>query len=183
MPMIIIEPHLISALQASRSVVVMMCGVAGTGKTTLSKQILNEFPGFTRLSKDEIVYQEHGIYGQDFEASDDLYMKYLDEAENVFRQELSILLSGGKCVVLDRSFYAREDRQQYKKIVEDEGSKCMLVYFRPSDKQSSWARVCKRAKNTKDANSAYDITEDTFDRYYENFEIPADEGEVIIEVA
>ncbi|MDF2036483.1 AAA family ATPase [Cytobacillus oceanisediminis] len=44
--------------------VVMMCGVAGSGKTTFSKKLEKE--GFVRLSIDEEIWAVNGRYGIDF---------------------------------------------------------------------------------------------------------------------
>ena len=44
--------------------VVMMCGVAGSGKTTFAQQLEKE--GFLRLSIDEEIWAAHGRYGIDF---------------------------------------------------------------------------------------------------------------------
>ena len=46
------------------ALVVMMCGVAGSGKTTFSQQLEKE--GFLDLSIDEEIWATNGRYGIDF---------------------------------------------------------------------------------------------------------------------
>ncbi|KAL5119600.1 hypothetical protein ACEQ8H_002446 [Pleosporales sp. CAS-2024a] len=49
-------------------------------------------PSFHRLSIDEILYQNRGIYGIDYEASDALYEQYQDEADEVYLSTFEKLL-------------------------------------------------------------------------------------------
>lgn len=44
--------------------VLLMCGVAGSGKTTFSQQL--ETRGFTRISIDEVIWRSAGRYGLDY---------------------------------------------------------------------------------------------------------------------
>ncbi len=46
------------------ALVVLMCGIAGSGKTTFSQRL--EEQGFIRLSIDEEVWNTHGRYGIDY---------------------------------------------------------------------------------------------------------------------
>lgn len=56
--------------------VIMMCGVAGSGKTTFAQQL--EKAGFKRLSIDEEIWTVHGRYGIDYPA--EKYEHYKEEA-------------------------------------------------------------------------------------------------------
>lgn len=82
----LVAPHIQRSAGDDRFIVVMTCGIAGSGKTTLAKAILQHFPNFTRLSVDELVAKSHGIYGINYPADEELYARYLDEADTVLNQ-------------------------------------------------------------------------------------------------
>ena len=48
--------------------VVLMCGIAGSGKTTYAKDL--EARGYVRLSVDEEIWHRFGRYGVDYEAEE-----------------------------------------------------------------------------------------------------------------
>lgn len=45
-----------------------------------------------------------------------------------------------------------------------------------------WKRICKRREGEKGADNALDIDKETFERYWEGFEDPVGEGEVVIDI-
>ncbi|KAK5075707.1 hypothetical protein LTR24_009951 [Lithohypha guttulata] len=164
-------------------VVLMTCGIAGSGKSTLAKAVINELPHFTRLSIDEIIYEKRGLYGVDYPASDTLYQQYQKEADKIFIDLFRKLLKENEDIVLDRSFYSKEDRKEYKHMVDDGGGKWVLVYLKARSKEELWDRTCERSAKGKDANSAMDISRSTFETYWTGFEEPQGEGEVVIAVS
>ncbi|CAO2651800.1 Nn.00g000830.m01.CDS01 [Neocucurbitaria sp. VM-36] len=174
-------PYLKRTPEDPRPIILMTCGLAGAGKTTLAKAIQAHHPHFHRLSIDEIVYQNHGIYGIDYAASTSLYAQYLDEADSIYLSNFQTLLAQKQDVILERSFYAKEDRQKYRKLVE-EGGRVVLVFLKARNKEALWERICKRSAGIKTANSAFDITRDIFEMYWNGFEDPIGEGEVVIQV-
>lgn len=166
----------------NRPVVFMTCGIAGSGKSTLAKTIVRELPQFTRVSIDEIVYAKHGLYGKDYPADHKLYDQYLDEAGEIYLKNFHALLDEKKDVVLDRSFWAKADRDEFKKMIEDRGGRRVLVYLRAGDKEALWKRICDRSAKERNANSAYDISREIYDRYWAGWQAPEGEGEIIIDV-
>lgn len=132
---------------------------------------------------DELIYAKYGLYGKDYAADESLYEGYLDEMDIVYQATLQDLLRARQNIVLEKSLYAKEDRDQYKKMIEESGGKWILVYFKAIDKEALWKRICERSVKEKDANSALVITRDRFDRYWDGFEAPDGEGEIIVEVA
>lgn len=48
----------------SNPLIIMMCGVAGSGKTTFAQRLETE--GFVRLSIDEEIWKVNGRYGIDY---------------------------------------------------------------------------------------------------------------------
>ncbi|KAM7202617.1 P-loop containing nucleoside triphosphate hydrolase [Naviculisporaceae sp. PSN 640] len=167
--------------QDPRLVVVMTCGIAGAGKSTLSKAIVSRYPNYQRLSCDYIIHAKHGLYNLDYPP--EKYEEYLNEATEEFDSMLVDLLNkGDKDIVLDRSLYAKEDRDCYKKLVEEKGGRWILVYFRPANKELIWQRIQNRRKEGINADCALEISKELLDKYWDGFEIPNGEGEVVIDV-
>ena len=48
--------------------VILMCGVSGAGKTTFSKE--KEKDGYIRLSIDELIWEDYGVYGVDYKSEE-----------------------------------------------------------------------------------------------------------------
>lgn len=153
--------------------VVMMCGVAGSGKTTFSQLLEKE--GFARLSIDEEIWATNGRWGIDFPM--DKFEEYRIDAENKLRNRLIKLIHNKQQVVIDFSFWDRVRRIQYKKLIEDSGGKWKLIYLKvhPNDLRE---RLKVRNKNF-DANS-FPISEELLTSYLNGFEVPKGEGEIVI---
>lgn len=83
-------------------------------------------------------------------------------------------------IIIDRSLYAKEDRDEFKQIIEQAGARWVLVYFKLS-RNLLWRRICERRKRPVDANSALEISEELFDMYVRGFEHPDGEGEIVVE--
>jgi len=154
--------------------VVMMCGVAGSGKTTFSQ--LLEKKGFVRLSIDEEIWATNGRWGIDFPM--DKFEEYRKVAERKLRNRLVKLIHDKQQVVIDFSFWDRVRRDQYKKLIEDSGGKWKLIYLKvyPNDLRE---RLKLRNKRF-DANS-FHISEELLTSYLNGFEVPKGEGEIVIE--
>ncbi|KAG9204342.1 hypothetical protein G6514_001416 [Epicoccum nigrum] len=152
------------------------------GKTTLVQAVLNRFPHFTRISIDDIIFRAHGLYGTDYPASPSLYAQYNDEADQIYLSTFRALLAGGKDIAFERSCYAREDRVEWRRIAEEGGARVVLVYLRAREKEVLWERICRRAEGVKTADNALEIGRGTFEGYWEGFEGPEGEGEVLVDV-
>lgn len=166
--------RILSDRSKERALVVMMCGVAGSGKTTFSKGLENE--GFVRLSIDEEIWATKGRYGVDFPI--EKIEEYKKEAEETLRSRLIGLIRQKQEVVIDFSFWDRARRDRYKKLIEDSGGKWKLVYLKvhPDD-----LRERLQLRNQRfDANS-FPISEELLSSYLEGFEIPEGEGELVVE--
>jgi predicted kinase len=155
--------------------VVMMCGVAGSGKTTFSQQLEKE--GFVRLSIDEEIWITNGRYGIDFPA--EKYEQYKEEAEVKLRNELVNHIQNKCQVVVDFSFWQRKRRNEYKQLIENAGGVWKLIYLKvePSDLRQ---RLSIRSQRF-DANAAFTITDEILTSFLNGFEVPSGEGEIVIE--
>lgn len=159
--------------ETSNSLVIMMCGIAGSGKTTFSKIL--EQNGFVRLSIDEEIWRTHGRWGIDFPMQE--FEKYCSEAENKLFGLLIELIKGKKDVVIDFSFWDRDRRERYKKSIEDFGGKWLLVYLKVEESELR-KRLLLRSKRF-DAN-AFPVSDELLLSYLKGFEVPKGEGEIVI---
>lgn len=155
--------------------VIMMCGVAGSGKTTFAQKLEKE--GFVHLSIDEEIWATKGRYGIDFTV--DRYEEYKDEAERILRNRLVNLIQYKQHVVVDFSFWQQSRRNQYKQLIEKNGGKWKLIYLKVHP--NNLHKRLKIRSQRFDANAAFPITEEILEAYINGFEVPMDEGEIVIE--
>ncbi|MGE6753752.1 AAA family ATPase [Rossellomorea sp. NPDC071047] len=158
----------------STPLVVMMCGVAGSGKTTFSQEL--EKNGFVRLSIDEEIWATHGRYGIDFPM--EKMEEYKKEAESKLRNDLLKLIHDKQQVVIDFSFWDRARREQYKRLIEKSGGKWKLIYIKVSPDD---LRERLKIRNKRFDANAFPITEELLTSYLKGFEIPNGEGEMVVE--
>lgn len=130
---------------------------------------------------DEIVAEQHGLFGIDYAKDNELYQQYLDEADEILQQRYEQLLKTRQHIVLDRSFWAKEDRIEHKSKADSFGATWRLIYLK-AEKDFLWQRITSRAAEERNANSALDITPEIFEKYWIGFERPEDEGEITVEV-
>lgn len=157
------------------SLAVLMCGIAGSGKTTFSQML--EKNGFERLSIDEEVWSTHGRYGIDYPA--EKYRELLDEVRERLRQKLVALVRAKKRVVFDSSFWNRSERDNCKRLIEQAGGQWRLVYLKVHPDELR-RRLQIRSRRF-DANAAFPITEEILATFLNGFEEPSGEGEIVIE--
>jgi predicted kinase len=154
--------------------VVLMCGVAGAGKTTYAMRL--ESRGYVRLSIDEQVWARFGRFGIDYEPEQ--YQAHSVHVEVELRARLVELIRDGKNVVIDFSFWHRAGRDAYKQLIVDAGGGWELVYLKVSRAELR-RRLASRAERF-DANSAFPIDEAQLDRFIAGFEEPSGEGETVV---
>ncbi|KAI1820858.1 ATP/GTP-binding protein [Xylaria intraflava] len=176
-----LAPHILRTESDPRPVVVMMCGIAGAGKSTLSKALVSAYPNFRRLSIDGIVAERHGLFEVDY--APEKYSTYLDEAAEECKSRLTCFLVESRDVVFDRAFWNKEDRDDAKRLIESLGARWVLVHLRAPDKATLWQRICQRREAELNADCAYRITQEILDTYWNGFEKPVEEGEIVIDTS
>lgn len=165
----------ISRNRRGKPLVVMMCGVAGSGKTTFAQKL--EKSGFVRLSIDEHIWATKGRYGIDYPI--EMYERLKLETEQKLRIQMVSLIEEKQCVVVDFSFWQRQRRNEYKKLIEIAGGEWELVYLKVSPDE---LRERLRIRSERfDANAAFTITEQLLTSFLNGFEAPSGEGEIVIE--
>ena len=154
--------------------VIMMCGVAGSGKTTFSQQLERE--GFVRLSIDEEIWTTNGRYGIDFPI--EKIEEYKEVAEMKLRDYLIKLIHDKQQVVIDFSFWNRVRRNHYKQLIEKSGGKWELIYLKV---HPDVLRERLKIRNNRFDANAFPITEEMLTSYLNGFEAPVGEGEIVVE--
>ncbi|MGQ4330660.1 AAA family ATPase [Streptomyces hayashii] len=156
---------------------VLMAGLPGSGKTTLSRALTDR--GFVRMCPDEEMYRRHGVYGVDFPRGTfpTLERPVLDDVADELREHLK----AGHDVVVDHGFWTPEDRARWRAIATDVGATPVLVYLAASHEEL-WARISKRNEfHADDPNSIY-FSENDLQRYRTRFIPPqSDERHLLYE--
>ncbi|MEU4128179.1 AAA family ATPase [Streptomyces wuyuanensis] len=154
---------------------VLMAGLPGSGKTTLSRALTAR--GFVRLCPDEEMFRRHGVYGVDFPRGvfPTLERPVLEDVA----ADLSEQLKAGHDVVVDHGFWTPEDRARWQAIATDAGAVPVLIYLAASHDEL-WARISKRNEfHADDPNSIY-FAESDLQRYRSRFIPPtADEPHLL----
>lgn len=160
----------------NHSLVILMCGIAGSGKSTLSKKIEEE-KGFVRLSIDEEVWSFRGRYGIDYPV--EKYKEYLDEAEIRLKNKLIAFIQEKRNIVVDTSCWNRSIREEYKRVIENAGGKWKLLYMKVHPNELRRRLTIRNERF--DANAAFPITEEILNSFIRGFEEPKGEGEIVLE--
>ena len=106
------------------------------------------------------------------------YEKLSEIVEMALQKELLSLIQQGKYVVLDFSFWNKENREYYKRLIEKAGGTPELVYMKAS-KGTLQKRLYKRNQSLN-ANSPFIITNEILEHHYNDFQEPCGEGEKVI---
>ena len=89
-------------------------------------------------------------------------------------------MEGKHDLVLDRAFYAKDDRETYKKLVEENAARWVLVYLK-APKEVLWQRIQARRAAEVNADSALVISKELLDSFYDGFDVPNGEGEIVVD--
>lgn len=162
---------------------------SGSGKSTLARNITSRYPTFTRFSIDKTLLETRGTTPWNYSPSK--YEEYQEEAELVLKTDLKVLLNKGQNnAVLDMSFYSKEFRDEYRKIVEIEGNgryQILLVVFK-GDEETLWERIENRRREHVIAEmegrgrEGVSVDRQTLRMYLSGFEWPDGEGELVVKV-
>lgn len=148
---------------------VLMAGLPGSGKTTLSRVLTDR--GYVRICPDEEMFRRHGVYGVDFPRGvfPALERPILDE----MLATLGKLLRAGNDVVVDHGFWTPQDRARWRRVAEGAGARTTLIYLEVGHEEL-WSRISRRNEFHKDDPNAIFFSEDDLKRYGARFVAPLD---------
>lgn len=148
----------------------LLCGLPGSGKTTLAKRLEQESPAL-RLTPDEWMTP---LYGAEicepevFEHWSDAH----DRVEKVQWQVAEQALCLGLNVVLDFGVWAREEREDFRARAAALGARSELRFL---DVPLEVLRERVKARNKASTEAAYLITEAELEEWSLLFQRPSDE--------
>ncbi|WP_261556449.1 AAA family ATPase [Frankia tisae] len=160
-------------LGTERGLVVMMCGLPGSGKSTYARVL--ERRGYTRLSIDEIVWIWAGRDGAELDPAE--YEQLKSTAEQQLWDDLIRLLVAKVPVVIDYSFWSRSTRDRYKAVIESHGCRWELVRLK-ADLETLRRRLAIR--NQRNNANSVTVSDELLERYFATFQEPVGEGERVI---
>ncbi|MFJ8298710.1 AAA family ATPase [Streptomyces sp. NPDC094447] len=146
---------------------VLMAGLPGSGKTTLSRALTAR--GFVRLCPDEEMFRRHGVYGVDFPRGvfPTLERPVLEDVAVDLREHLK----AGHDVVVDHGFWTPEDRAKWRAIAVDADATPVLVYLEATHDEL-WERISTRNEfHANDPNAIF-FSESDLQRYRTRFVPP-----------
>ena len=144
--------------------VILMCGPAGSGKSTIARRF--EAEGMRRLSIDGEAWRL-GHRSMPLPESD------RQQIESELRLRLAELVAAGIDVVVDLSFWSRRMREEYRALVRAAGAEPETVYL-ATPRDVALGRVRERRLAHADD---FQLPEEVAAAYFDQFEVPtADEG-------
>lgn len=139
-----------------RPVLVVMCGVSGSGKSSTAR-LLAERIGAAQISSDVVRKRLHGFEPLQRPDDPDLYSAAASRATyNAMSEQARQLLTAGASVVLDATYQRREHRQKALSTAASVGAPALLVWCRaPADvaRQRVGERI-RRGDDPSDADPA-----------------------------
>lgn len=152
---------------------VLMCGISGSGKTTIARRL--EKQGFERLSLDAIMWERHNAAYMNLPFEKQCLLQA--EAERELVERLQRLLAADRDVVVDSCLCKRSHRDAYREIVRKWNTQCKVIYC------SAPAEELRRRLHSRISNEGPDcaiVTDEMLNRFLKGFETPqADETDIV----
>lgn len=148
----------------------MLCGLPGSGKTTLARKLEAELPA-VRFSPDEVLVSFWGA--KDYVHQWEAYNEHRAKIEAILLEQALRSVELGVNAILENGFWSREEREAYRAKASQRGVKVKLYYLDvPRDELMS--RLRKR--NEILPPGTFHITESQLEEWMPLFQPPtADE--------
>jgi predicted kinase len=143
-----------------------MCGLPGSGKTTLARRLAEEMPAI-RLCTDDW----HAAFKVSL--SDEMFHDLLEDQLWVFAQDL---IRRGQSVIFEKGLWLRSERDEKRREARELGIDIELDYFDVSIDEL----VIRLARRNAEGNSnAFPVSREEIEDYFKSFE-PPDEAELAL---
>lgn len=159
------SPELDAAIQCAD--IVIMCGVSGSGKTELARQI--ERFGYRRVSADNLIWKSYGDEFPTFDA---------ERRGRIFRNTAAEIeatvdnaLSAGEKIVVDSTMCKRRKRDAIRDICRQHGAKPLFIHLDPSV-EILLARLAMRTGSGPDDQK---VSQEELLSFLNNFQRPTDD--------
>jgi predicted kinase len=140
---------------------ILMCGLPGSGKTTLAHRLADEIPAI-RLCTDDW----HAALKVSF--SDEMFHDLLEDQLWVLAQDL---IRQGQSIIFEKGLWLRSERDEKRHEARELGVDIELHYFDvPVDELAS--RLERR--NAGDSPNAFPVAREELEEYFKSFEPPDD---------
>jgi predicted kinase len=147
-----------------KGTLILICGLPGAGKTTLSKKLAVERKAH-RFCPDD------WVMGVLKDPTDMVELHRLrDPVEQLLWKEAQKLLKLGVTVILENGFWSRSERSGYLKIAKKLGAKVEL-HFLDTPFNVLWQRVNKRNSQTNE----FFVSKETLKKNFQVFQPPTGE--------
>ena len=142
---------------------ILICGMAGAGKTTLAKQLEESLRAF-RLSPDEWI---KAVIRDESDMRE--LTRLRDPVESLQWQMAKKLLCLGVPVILENGFWGKEERARFRSEAKTLGARVELYYLDVS-KEEAWTRI--ESRNFELSEGSFQIARDEFDSWWTSFTPP-----------
>lgn len=151
---------------------VLMCGLAGAGKSTYARGL--EAQGWTRFSIDA------EAFALGYRAASAIPAEVAARIRDAQRELIGRALDAGRDVVVDYSFWSRAQRDAYRGLGRAHGASVEVVLLATAEDVVRRRLAERRGKHADD----FVVGEELLDGYLAGFEWPGeDEGDVTVVVA
>ena len=154
-----------------KSIVYLICGFIGAGKTAFAKK-LEEKTGAVRITKDEwsirLIGNDPTIHG---------YAEWDTKIIGLSRDVAFQLAEKGIDVIIDEGFWEKETRDEMRRRTGTIGAKAVMYYL-DTPIETIRERVVGRNDNfTKDS---FKISREMLDNYLKNWQAPTEDEDYVL---
>ena len=136
-----------------RPSLVVFCGVSGSGKSTIAREVAKEIGG-VHLASDVVRKELHGVDAADHSSAPELYSREATaDTYQTLRQRAADWLDRGATVLLDATFRRADDRAAVRELARDRNVPFLLVHCQCSP-ESAEQRIQHRRRTGRDPSDA-----------------------------
>ncbi|KAM3420279.1 hypothetical protein BST61_g3566 [Cercospora zeina] len=176
-----LEPLL--QIQPNKVLVIMLCGPPGSGKTTLSQEIVAQNPIlWEHVSQERVIAPYRGQFDSAYREptpNEEHHRVRLRARAGIRLRLLAWLdrLQPWRGLILDDRFSRKAERDEFRAVIEEAGAEVRLVFL-DFDKDVLWDRIKGRTElAAKERLPGWIMDRAMFEESWKAFKRPRDEGE------